>query len=551
MLNTPVKDFFTEAAGGFSLSEKSTADNSSADNTGTNTTDNTDNSDNTDNNNSDETDDGGEAEYTFDDIDMETSLVYYVSADGNDAASGEKDTPFQTIDKALSTLKASFTAEKTSGYVLLLSDINITREIKLETFMFAELDPIVANITIAGYGTRRTIDANSNCRVMSIGYTKGNIYIKNLILAEGYNLNDDGDEDGVGGSGLYISSVDCSGKKCLIENCIIKDNMSTKSGAALALNTDYEVDITNSVITNNLCWDGASVCDLTFKSANPGLVISDTSITENNTSIMDSSISFDFGYVINTTGMTFAKLAGGVTIKNNEINSVPSVSDYSKLCAVYNTAGLEITGANVISNNLVYLNGASEGFTRNIVLSTASSSATATMPPIYVTGNCVGSSIGVSIASTITSAVSFTSGYSTSGTSVVPGTIFISDCSYGIGYNSDSTEAAFVLNSGSFSNPFDYTVSFAVSPDSMVTGQETTFTVTPVVKKNGVLVSSSELTDITWSLSLSNGSSIVAVSTSDSITVDADNAFPDTYTLNILFVLNGFGYDDTISIVCQ
>lgn len=497
----------------------------------------------------------------FDSIDRETALVYFVSADGNDEASGEKETPFLTINKALNSLKAGFQAEKekyiagesatkTTGYVLLLSDISITSEIDFDSYRFAELDPFNVDIVIAGYQLMRTIDANGTCRVMKIGYSKGDITLKNLCLKNGYIPGTGADAStNTGAAGLWITSMDCnSGKAVNIKNCRIEDNISVLKGAAIWLKTGYVVNISNCIISDNNSGAGAAAIE---NEASQGLILSETSIINNIASGYEAT-SYNFGYVINSSA--YLKLNGDVVIKDNVITTVSSSgTDFSKLSAIKNSDSMSINfaGPNYVKDNIASVDEGLASFrmeNRNIVL-TKSGDLVST--PIYFVGSCEGGSIHVSVSSSITSELRFTTGYKAYHPSVLPSSIFVSDCDYGIGYTSDGQNAAFVINSGSFGNPLDYSVNFAVSPRGMTSGKAANITVTPTVIYNGADVTASVSDDITWNLVLKCGSVTVASSTTNTLEVSAGRALPDTYTLYVTATLNGIAYDDSVSIVCM
>ncbi|WP_027727939.1 SUMF1/EgtB/PvdO family nonheme iron enzyme [Treponema sp. C6A8] len=487
----------------------------------------------------------------FDNIDLTTSFVYYVSANGDDTNDGSKEAPFKTMDQAFTALKAAFVeeqtlagddSEKTNGYVLLLDSIALTDEVNLETYNFASLTKDV-DIVIGGYGARRTINANYNCRVMSIGNTKGNVRLKNLTLTGGST-------DDAGGAGLYVTSSDCGSNTCVIENCSIYNNLSSLSGAGIYLYTDYKVFIRNSEIIGNTVSDGAAACEIKYRSDTSWLHISNTAIKENNSiaSTSPAPSSYDYGYVINTDGNAYVLLEGGVVIRDNNISQVSPTpaTAYSSLCAVKCNIGIRLSGANIIRENSVDFTDGTV-LTRNIVLTPAGSMAT---PLITLTGNCNGSSIGVGLNSSITADTRFTMFYSTYGTTAAPGSIFVSDCEYGIGYNSTETEAAFVLSSGGMGSPLDYTVNFTVFPPVIPTGKASSITVTPKVMKGTEDVSST-VTGMTFTLKLMDSSTVAASSSTNTLSVSAARALPGTYSLSVTAEWNGIAYDDTVSIVCR
>lgn len=548
IINNPVKDFFSD-----NLSISSTSSNSSGnsansdDNTGTDDSGSTsDDSGSTSGSGS-----GGDTQVDDDaDIDLTTTFVYYVSNVGDDDAnSGEKTSPFATVDKALSQLKTDFQAEKDSqntekihGYVFLLTDIDITSEISLETYLFADLSPNIVDLTISGFNAQRTINAGRNSRVMKIGYTNGDITLKKLKFEAGSVMS-------VGGAGIYVSSTDCTGKKLNIENCIISDCSSGVSGAALYAKTDYEINITDSQITNNTSSDGAAAIHLVYNSAYSGLILKNTKV-EGNYSVSDTSSIpsiYDYGYVIQTEGSALVKLSGGVSITDNRVIQVSATSDSSLLSAVKNSLGLRLAGANTIKDNYVDL---TDGKVKvqNIIFPVGLTGYT-----FYINDDCSGSSIGVApSSSSLTSDFTFTTGYGTYN-SAAPSAVFESDCAYAIGYDS-TNNAAFKVNSANMTNPLAYSVTFAASPTTITAGEAATITVTPAITYNDLAISSSLASAftalLTWNLNLYNGTYSVAQSTTSTITLTAAQALPDIYKLAITATLYGIAYDDEVSIVC-
>ena len=164
-----------------------------------------------------------------------------------------------------------------------------------------------------------------------------------------------------------------------------------------------------------------------------------------------------------------------------------------------------------------------------------------------------GSTIYVSIpVSSISSDVVFTSGYGYSSKNpALPGIVFVSDCAYAIGLDSAGSEAAFVLSGGSFTNPFGITMTFALNASVIPAGVASDLTVTPTVMQNGSDITASVLSDISWKLSLMSGSVTIEESVTNTLTVSAADALPDTYTLYVAATLNGIAYDDSAAIVCK
>lgn len=571
MINTPVKEFFTGSLEALSSNNQNNS-NESNDSSGSNPSGDSGNSDKT----SDEEKDSGNSpadepepdaseespvtaeDDAFDNIDENISFVFYVSDQGDDDNDGSMENPFLTIDKALKALRQSFNADteksKSAGYVLLLSDININAEIDFNNtdYRFAEIAPAV-DLFIGGYKTKRTINAAFGSRIFKIGWTNGNITIQNLTLTGGYSTD-------VGGAAFYITSTDSatdfSSKKFLIKNCVITDNMSDLPGGALALETAYKVEIENCEITQNTSFDGPSVCDLKTPSGlSPGIGIcfKNTLIKENysHTGSSSSLSSYEYGYVINTEGARYARFDGGVTVKDNTIDSIPAGKDYSKLAAVNNAYGIEFSGKNIITDNKAIISGSgsnSIGIEKNLIIVPGTASAAKIL---YMQGNCDGSKIGVNLSSAITDSIKFTNGFKASGTSSAPAEIFVSDGAYAVDWDSSGSEAAFVLNSGSFINPLGITMTFSASPVIIASGTAGEITVSPHILYEGSDVTDTFADDISWSLSLTEGSATVATADSKILSLTASQTLPDTYQLFITAVLNGIVYDDSVTIECQ
>ncbi len=485
------------------------------------------------------------SELTISNVSVSCPAIFYVSSSGSDDAGGSKSKPFATVNMALSKLKDTLADDSTltDGKIYLLSDIEITEQINLTDYNFADLAP-VRNITIAGYDEVRTINANSKCRVMQIGWTNGNITLENLIFKGGTS------SDSQGGGGLFVSSSDASGKTLEIKDCKFVDNTTAYTGAAILINSDYTVNITDCEISGNTLngASGSAGIEATQMGTGTYITIKDTKIVDNTVISPDTTLSA-FGSALN--GTAAVKLAGGVTITGNSITGVSGAVDSSNYGAVSNSLGLKLSGTNIIKDNtLKFTDGTLAG--GNVVLPYNIVSKTVSQK-LAVVSDISGSTIYVSIpVSSISSDVVFTSGYGYSSKNpALPGIVFVSDCAYAIGLDSAGSEAAFVLSGGSFPNPFGITMTFALNASIIPAGAETSLTVTPTVKQNDTDITASVLSDISWKLSLMSGSVTIEESVTNTLSVSAADALPDTYTLYIAATLNGIAYDDSAAIVCK
>ncbi|WP_155815448.1 right-handed parallel beta-helix repeat-containing protein [Treponema sp. JC4] len=468
--------------------------------------------------------------------------IFYVSSSGSDEDSGSRTKPVATVTAALSKLSDTLADDSTltEGKIFITSDLEINQEINLTTYKFADLLP-VRNITISGYDGLRTINANSKCRVLQIGWTNGNINLENLIFKGGTT------SDNQGGGGLFVSSSDASGKTLEIKNCKFINNTTDYTGTAILIKSDYTINITECEISGNTLNGaaGSAGIDATQMGVGTYITIKDTKITDNTVVSPDTSLTA-FGSALNGTAAT--RLSGGVTISGNSITGVSTGTDSSNYSAVNNSMGLKISGANIIKDNTLIFNDNTNA-SRNIVLPYTSGSSAS--QKLNILGDISGSTIYVSIpSSSIINDVTFTSGYGTTNTAL-PGSVFISDCNYAIGLDSSGNEAAFVLSGGSFTNPFGITMTFALSASAISAGSASELAVTPTIMQNGTDITASVLSEISWNLVLSTGSTDVTSSNTNILTIDAANALPDTYTLYIAATLYGITYDDSVTVICE
>ncbi|MBQ7752221.1 MAG: formylglycine-generating enzyme family protein, partial [Treponema sp.] len=85
----------------------------------------------------------------------------------------------------------------------------------------------------------------------------------------------------------------------------------------------------------------------------------------------------------------------------------------------------------------------------------------------------------------------------------------------------------------------------------IASGKAAAITVTPLVKDSGTAITASVADDITWNLSFVTGTTTVAVSTTNVLSLTSAQTLPDTYILYITATLNSITYDDTVQIVCK
>ena len=510
MLNTPVRDFFenSEMYNNRDINADSNKDGDDDNNGDTNIDD--DGGD----------DSGGESETTV-------SGVFYVSATGKSDATGTKTDPFDSFDKAFTALKNSLETDTTltSGKIYLTSNIEITEEIDLSAYAFADIGR-VCEITIAGDGEKRTIDAKSNCRVLQIGYTNGNVTVENLILTGGKTT------DGQGGGGLFISSNNpSSGTKVTVKNCDIKNNESIPYNAGgVYLKTGYSVIFSDCEISNNKS-AGIGAAGIEVEQIG-SLEIKSTIIKDNEVDVTGLTESqLDFGTAIN---INHVMDISDVTITGNTASGV-SGSTLGSIGAIRPNSYINISGKNTIYDNVI------NSVQRNIVLDSLI---------IVANGDLPESKIGVlwtGTAPTMTSQVKFAGGITDSNV-----TSFISDCEYLIIKSGSYAAFGTSGSSGSITDLLGATVTFSVSPATITSGQNATLTVTPTIRNsNGFDITENVQDDISWNLTLYAGSSVVKSSSSSTLTLSDEQTLPENYTLFITATLYGMSYDDSVTVECQ
>ena len=455
--------------------------------------------------------------------------IYYVSSSGKATATGSKTDPFNTFDAALSKLKETLETDTSysKGKIYLQNNIEITEEIDLSTYQFSELER-VCDITITGYGGKRKIDAKGNCRVLQIGHTNGSVTLENLILTGGTTI------DGQGGAGLFISSnspSDANTHKIVVKNCSITQNNSPYNAGGIYLKTDYVVEITDCEISENTS-TGAGAAGIEMEQCNTGSIIQNTKITNNTVNASGLSVGdLNFGIAINVTQVATIK---NLTITGNTLTGYSGTS-LSSVAALHPTSYMYLSGKNTIYDNLI------NSVQRNIVLNST---------VLIANDNLTGSKIGVTLIDrtpTVASPVVFLGGLTNSDVSM-----FISDCEWTI--KKTDLGVAFSVNGGSFTNPLGITMSFAATPLTVApeASTATLITVTPTVMKNSSNITSSVLSDITWELILSyDGSSSLITSSTNILTIPANQLFEDSYILYIKATLNGIAYADSVTITCE
>jgi hypothetical protein len=164
-------------------------------------------------------------------VTVSASDIYLSSggSDANDGATPEK--TVATLTKAVSLIPTGGTdyVIKVSGIIPVSSETLINRNIRLVIEGSTE--------TLSGF------DGGNTSRILHLRNAEGETTLKNLTFRNGYSAAEGG-----------AIRIDNSGK-CLILNCIIRDNRATRQGGGIALfgSSAAEADVTiqNSLIAFN------------------------------------------------------------------------------------------------------------------------------------------------------------------------------------------------------------------------------------------------------------------------------------------------------------
>ena len=293
------------------------------------------------------------------------------------------------------------------------------------------------------------------------------------------------------------NSVSNSGKYCGNTAVYLQGGTCNLTNVAVNDNNDFGIVLENS-----------AHCNLTDSSVNNngfGIYLASTSAvcSLNNTSVTGNS--------------------GGVDLKSEFAGSTA------------NGGTLNVKGNTVINNNV----------TANVILSANGAGST-----VHVNGALASTArIGVTSVTLPTGddKLTVTSGYSTYN-STAPGYIFFSDAAYGVMLYGG--EAAISQSSGIISHQFEYSVEFnlATGCDTTITpGQAKTITVTPLIKRNNVDITSTvPAADLQWELYVTCHSDTVKTSATNSITLDAASVNNDVYYLHVNLTYKGRLFDTQI-----
>lgn len=221
---------------------------------------------------------------------------YYVKADGNDGAAGTFDAPFKTLAHAITQANIN----KKTIYVIgeLTESSESSGDADTVFYVASAVGAMDNPIVIEGYGNGATLNAeDSSKRVFETEYASY-ITMKNLTITGGNTSKS-------GGAIYYYQG------ELTLDNCTIKDNTSTYTGADYGVDGIYMFGSSNSLTMRHTKVENDSVYLTNTSKADlgSGCVLGDITADA-------SSITLSDDVTINGT-LNYKTSGGGITISTS------------------------------------------------------------------------------------------------------------------------------------------------------------------------------------------------------------------------------------------
>ena len=279
-----------------------------------------------------------------------------------------------TVDCNLADLKSAITnaGSSTKSDLILVKTTDSANTITYSTSSDEISINVSGSVTIIGWGTEElTLDANQNCRIMSISGNT-NLYLGNLTITKGkvteiqYSY----------GGGIYNTSQGV----LKLNNCLIMDNMAhttdrngyTYNYGGGIYTTAGKLSLTNCIISNNTCISGAFYCVSygggIYSTSNDSLSLVNCSIVNNSAKVSGGSSSYANGGGIYSPNNTLSLI--NCTIWNNSAKLTDSAGFYSQNnTVIYNSIIQKSLAPNINVYNSIISDSWSTG-SNNIVYDT-------------------------------------------------------------------------------------------------------------------------------------------------------------------------------------
>jgi len=234
-------------------------------------------------------------EYTVNAATTSNPDGYYVRADGDDSATGTFDAPFKTLAHAITQANIN----KKTIYVIgeLTASSESSGDADTVFYVASAVGAMDNPIVIEGYGNGATLNATgSSKRVFETDYASY-ITMKNLTITGGNTSQS-------GGAIYYYQG------ELTLDNCTIKDNTSTYTGADYGVDGIYMYGSSNSLTMRHTKVENAVYLTSTSKAdLGSGCVLGDITADA-------SSITLSDNVTINGT-LNYKTSGGGITISTS------------------------------------------------------------------------------------------------------------------------------------------------------------------------------------------------------------------------------------------
>lgn len=461
------------------------------------------------------------------------SGVYYISQNGTSTALGTKADPFRTIQQAINDIDVQITdfGILDEGYTInLLTDITPDESDTFADNALVKIPTKSMNIkyTFNGVNGVKKIDAQRDAshkgKIFTLdcptGSYKTQLIMNNLILTGGYaDSNGGAVQFAASFGGYFIADFN----NVTFDGNIVNNVSQENGGGAIYFDGGYN---NYSVLTLNKCLvqnnsalgkaNGGAIYTRTSNDfANGTIHIKNTRILNNTCEESGSVIYYKNNLILENTTITGNTCKTGGAVCNGDL-----ISD---------VATLKISGKNTITGNKLL-----DDSEANIWLGKYTSGQLT----ISVTGSLSGSKIGVSSADapTVGHSFVFTTGYSDYNSGVTPSTYFVGDNFTVI---SDNGEAALAVGGGLISKEIYEDVKFELDRTNVYYDlpEDSWRTINVKAKLDG-----EEITLSSIKLKLLNKGDLVKESSTNTIVVDRDFLFDDTYVLQVEGVYKGTSY---------
>ena len=257
---------------------------------------------------------------------------FYVDLGGDDSNSGQLNSPFNSINKAVEVSKSNDNVVIHLGEGTFEGNGNVMISINKAHLSQG------GSITIVGAGADKTIIKGSSA------YYAFNIYADSVVTLRDLSIVDCKSVEG---------GAICNSGTLLVDNCIFRNNFAFNTGGAISSIENGDCKIYNSVFINN-----SVICNDEYENANGGAIYHDYGVLTLKDCIFENNKADDgddiYGYIApnGLTGGSCLNMSNTLTLVSTSSSNVKS-----ELKAIFDLGGLKVSGYNI----KFYLNGVYKG----------------------------------------------------------------------------------------------------------------------------------------------------------------------------------------------